>query len=267
MPQKVVTLQDVEAMRDVSPKRRRFSDHPVVYERTDGRFIVSTHFSSIDRLFEEETSIETIGGPYGPYRYLDDDQFLEALDWQSRRENLIFLRDMLDCSVALDFNLAEAGRYTELGLAEHNAKETRDAAALKLLSDRCSKVAMDLSLYKNSEVICAVPPSPGKDWDLPTQIVAQVAKQTGLNDISSSVAFKKPKKSVKTLSLADKWGALEDGSLCLTKDVKGKKVILLDDKYQSGTTAQFVAAKLYDAGAAEISGLFCIKTWRDTDNT
>jgi predicted amidophosphoribosyltransferase len=41
---------------------------------------------------------------------------------------------------------------------------------------------------------------------------------------------------------------------------------LIDDKYQSGTTAQFVASHLYQAGAAEVCGLFCIKTWRDTDN-
>lgn len=69
------------------------------------------------------------------------------------------------------------------------------------------------------------------------------------------------------MALDEKWKALENASLKASEKFKGKKVILLDDKYQSGTTAQFVASRLYEAGAAEVHGLFCVKTWRDTDNT
>ena len=72
---------------------------------------------------------------------------------------------------------------------------------------------------------------------------------------------------MKALSLDKKWKALEAASLQVGKQVNRKKVILIDDKYQSGTTAQFVAAKLYEAGAQVVYGLFCVKTWRDTDNT
>jgi len=60
---------------------------------------------------------------------------------------------------------------------------------------------------------------------------------------------------------------LENAALKASAAFKGRKVILLDDKYQSGTTAQFVASQLYDAGASEVQGLFCVKTWRDTDYT
>lgn len=49
--------------------------------------------------------------------------------------------------------------------------------------------------------------------------------------------------------------------------VIGKRVILFDDKYQSGMTLQFVASKLLEAGATDVYGLCAVKTWRDTDNT
>jgi predicted amidophosphoribosyltransferase len=173
---------------------------------------------------------------------------------------------MLDCSVALDYNLKEAGVYTTLGLAEHNAKATRDKAAIKQLVDACRSVVGDLSFYKSCDLLCAVPPSPNKGWDLPTEIVGQLAKQRGTKNISSGVAFTAKKKNVKALSLADKWSALENGKLRVSANVKDKKIVLVDDKYQSGTTAQFVASKLYAAGAEKVYGLFCIKTWRDTDN-
>jgi predicted amidophosphoribosyltransferase len=72
---------------------------------------------------------------------------------------------------------------------------------------------------------------------------------------------------VKALSLEQKWAALGAAGLeAKRRLVAGKRVILLDDKYQSGTTAQFAAARLQEAGAQAVLGLACVKTWRDTDN-
>ena len=50
-------------------------------------------------------------------------------------------------------------------------------------------------------------------------------------------------------------------------NVKDKTVILIDDKYQSGITIQYIAMKLQQAGACEVYGLSFIKTLSDTDNT
>jgi predicted amidophosphoribosyltransferase len=47
---------------------------------------------------------------------------------------------------------------------------------------------------------------------------------------------------------------------------KAPSVILIDDKYQSGMTIQFVASRLYDAGTAKVYGLCAVKTLRDMDN-
>jgi predicted amidophosphoribosyltransferase len=136
----------------------------------------------------------------------------------------------------------------------------------KLLTNACVRAISAISFYRESNVICAVPPSPDKAWDLPTEIVNRLSERTGKPDISELVSFTVPKQSVKATSLKEKWAALEAGDLSVNNGILEKKIILVDDKYQSGTTAQFVASKLYGAGAEEVNGLFCIKTWRDTDN-
>jgi predicted amidophosphoribosyltransferase len=268
MVNKQITLHDVEGLRDVTPKRQRFSDFPIVNAKDNGEYVISTKFPSIDRLFEEETKINTRGGPYGPFQFISDPaEISTALAWQESRANLIFLRDMLECSIALDFNLREAGVYTELGQAEHNAKASHDGPAIELLSTKCAQAIQSLPWYHSCEAICAVPPSPEKEWDLPTAIAARVSQLTGIKNISDKVKFGNAKQSVKSVALCDKWACLEAGNLSVAGGISAKRIILLDDKYQSGTTAQFVASKLYNTAVDEIYGLFCVKTWRDTDNS
>jgi hypothetical protein len=270
MPQKIITLQDVEKIRLLAPKRCRFLDNPIVKDRPNGTYAVSTKFPSLDRMFEAETGIATVGGRhgYGPYVYLSDKgQIEKALKWQEARRSLIFLRDMLDCSLALGFNLAEPGAYTRMGQAERQAKSTGDAAAVRYLTERCVSAVLNLGLYKECDSVCAVPPSAGKAWDLPEEITKYVAKKSQKKDISHLVRFHNAKQSVKNLALRDRWGALESARLIVNGNINGRKIILIDDKYQSGTTLQFVASKLFAAGASEVLGLSCVKTWRDTDNT
>lgn len=261
-------LEDVEKVRAMSPKRFRFSDNAAVRNHeARGHYVVGLKFPSLSRLFELETGISTLNGPYGPYKFLTDpDQIEAALAWQEKYRTLIFLRDNLDCSVALDLNLAAAAVYTELGQAEHDAKTSKDAVAIAKLCSQSASAIKRLSSYTDCDVVCAVPPSPDKEWDLPTEIAKRVSGIVGKADMSTQVKFKNKKQSVKTLALADKWKALKAADLAVSTNVNGKRVILLDDKYQSGTTAQFVASKLFEAGAKEVHGLFCVKTWRDTDN-
>jgi predicted amidophosphoribosyltransferase len=168
---------------------------------------------------------------------------------------LIFLRDALDCSLALDLNLREPGVYTEIGRAEHDAKVSADRQAINYLSERCLSVVTKLGLYKECTAVCAVPPSPDKVWDLPTEIVRQVAAKSQKVDISSATRFQKIKQRIKSVALPDRWGALEIAELEVSKGVRGHRIVLIDDKYQSGTTIQFVASKLFQAGATEVLGL------------
>lgn len=175
--------------------------------------------------------------------------------------------DNLDYSMALDLNLAAEGQYTDIGLAENRAKASRDEEYVRTLCAGLSKAIAQLPPYQAASAVCAVPPSPEKDWDLPTEIAKRISVVCGKENLSNAVKFAKKKDSVKALSLSEKWTSLEAVGLVVDpKAVESKTIILIDDKYQSGTTAQFVASKLYEAGAKSVMGLYCVKTWRDTDN-
>ncbi len=263
-----ISIKDVERLRTLTPRRKRMSDHPLIKDVNASQCKFGFQFESLGRLFALETGIATKSGPYGPFCDLrSQDQIRRAVEWQEARKNYIFLRDMLDCSIALDFNFVEAGGpYTETGQAEHDAKTGRSPLAVRALTQKCREAIIDIAYFKGADSICAVPPSPDKDWDLPTQIVARLVTTTGKDNVSSYLRFTSAKPSVKAVSLPEKWKALEAGGLRVDERIAGRRLILVDDKYQSGTTAQFVASKLLESGASEVYGLFCLKTLRDTDN-
>lgn len=262
------TFADVERMRGESPRRRQFAESSSDLN-PNGSFTLGFKFRFVAELFEHETDLRTRTGPYGPWaNFTDTDEIQLAREWKSRRDRLVFLHDNLDYSIALDFNFAAEGEYTPLGLAEHRAKEEQHAASLDVLCGALLAAIGDLPAYQAANALCAVPPSQGKTWDLPTEIVKRIAPVCGKQDLSNAVAFTNKKQSLKALSLEDKWASLEaSGFQADPKSVKEATIILIDDKYQSGTTAQFVACKLYEAGAKSVMGLYCVKTWRDTDNT
>ncbi|MBF0334071.1 MAG: nickel-dependent hydrogenase large subunit, partial [Alphaproteobacteria bacterium] len=65
----------------------------------------------------------------------------------------------------------------------------------------------------------------------------------------------------------DAIGPYEAAGLTMVPSLTGAPaVILIDDKYQSGVTLQYVASRLYQAGARRVYGLCAVKTMRDTDN-
>jgi hypothetical protein len=263
---KKITVSAVENIRNLSPRRCRFSENSPTRTLEDGTCFVSIRFPSLVRLFKRDTNIGLHNGKYSYYRKISDPREINTIrQWQNKHQRYIFLRDTLDCSVALDYNFADRGRYTDLGLAEYNAKDVRHKPSIDILAKACVRAISDISIYRDADVVCAVPPSPEKEWDLPTEIVRIVSEKTGKPNISAWIQFRATKKSIKGTPLVQKWSTLEAGEP-LVQHIPGYNIILIDDKYQSGMTAQFVASKLYQAGAEEVNGLFCIKTWRDTDN-
>ena len=47
---------------------------------------------------------------------------------------------------------------------------------------------------------------------------------------------------------------------------KGKRVLIVDDLYQSGASINAFAMKLQEVGAKELVAISCEKTCRNTDN-
>jgi hypothetical protein len=151
------------------------------------------------------------------------------MEWQERYKTYIFLRDSLDLSAALDYNFQSRGVYTDLGLAEYNAKNAHHRPSVNALATACIRAIAVITAYKECDAICAVPPSPDKDWDLPTEIVKIVSEKTGKPDISTCIVFRAVKKNIKATSLQEKWAALEAADLVADRRVGGKKIMLLVD--------------------------------------
>jgi adenine/guanine phosphoribosyltransferase-like PRPP-binding protein len=263
-----ITLERWRAAQAQSPRRRRFSDNPVVTKRADGTWKFGAPFhESIVPLFTEETGITPRAAMYGPFCLLESVADRSAArDWQEKRQGLIFLRDLSDISLAIDFNLSSPGVYTRLGQLEHDAKVRRDQAAIKRLCTYVPEQVAGLGLYREADAVVAMPSSPDKEFVLPRLIAAAIAKRLGIVDLSSRFNFARKKPELKTLEMNERWQALEQAGLSIDFDVSGKRLILIDDKYQSGTSSTFAARILYQAGAECVYSLACVKTWRDSDN-
>lgn len=81
-------------------------------------------------------------------------------------------------------------------------------------------------------------------------------------DISSAVEWKSKTESLKNADGTDKLKILKQSGFSITDgtDINGKDIVLVDDLYMSGTTLQYVAMKLKEAGARKVYGLCFVKS-------
>ncbi|KAA6205504.1 MAG: hypothetical protein DU429_06575 [Candidatus Tokpelaia sp.] len=249
------------------PRRRCFAQNSGLNK---AKKIFSVPILSAKLIFEKDTGIKLFFKPeYGNYwrRCLTDDEIRQIELWEQQNRRLVFLRDCLSLSVALDFNfVSKAGNYTVIGQWEHDAKTQQDNVAITELAKETAQVIQNLPFYKDADYVCAVPPAPHKGFDLPSSVVAQVSCGIGKSDITSEFHFGGDKAPVKDAGLAQKWDIWENAVLSFKKNINGKTVVLVDNKYQAGVTLQYIAMKLQRAGAHEVYGLCFVKTWGDQDN-
>ena len=203
------------------------------------------------------------------WRSIDsEDEFKKITKWVENQGERVFMRDCLYTSIALSFNFTNPNsNRTKIGELEYKAKQKHDTTAVEELATHCISTILDIPLYNNADLICAVPPAPNKNFDVPSQSVSLVSSHLKKDDITKYFKFGYQKKSVTSASLNDKWDALDSACLSFNGvDITNKNIILIDDKYQSGTTIQYIAMKLQESGACQVYGLSIVKTLRDTDN-
>ena len=197
---------------------------------------------------------------------ISETEFDEIHNWVDRQGERVFLRDCLYTSIALSHNFYDDEKRTEVGQLEYLAKQRQDPHSVNELAKCCANLIKDISIYKKADMICAIPPKPGKCFDLPSRIASIVSGMVSKEDITDKFLFDAEKGDIKSKSMDEKWNAWSDAAVKFSGDLTDKKIILIDDKYQSGTTIQFVAMKLQEAGAHHVLGLSIVKTMRDTDN-
>jgi hypothetical protein len=271
-----ISRDSVESIRrDRPPHRvsfaRTHSDQP---KRSTGGYIGKFElpfFETVGRLFCRDTNLELHRSKYGGWwRSIKDEmEFGVIQNWVQRQGNRVFMRDCLSMSVAMDFNISESrSEHTWLGALESRCKTTRDDAAINELIDEVCNTILDMSEFRTTKLIAAVPPVPGKVHDLPSCLAAGAAGKLGLTDLTAAFSYAGQKGSIKATKVDEKWNELEKGGLSFQPSLRDwPPVILIDDKYQSGITIQYVASRLRAAGAGEIYGLYVVKTLRDSDNS
>lgn len=272
LPRKPIDSAAFEGLADQRPRRVCFgSTHANALKRSEGKFpfILTLPFrDTIGPLLGEDLALGLYPSKFDTRvwcGFASEEETAPLRSWIGKHKGEIFIRDLLDLSTALGLNMDENG-YTPLGDLEHQAKYEESKPAIRMLSEGIAGFINHHSLYGLAEVICAVPPRPTKTFDLPTELARQVSERVEMPVVQSG-QWANAKPHMKEVAACAKWDALEQAGLSFDPaEVAGKKVVLLDDLYQSGATMNFVAGKLKEAGATRIFGLSVVKSRRDTDN-
>ena len=196
------------------------------------------------------------------YQKLSKEQLEKVKDFKETYSDVVFLRDLLDVSIALSLNFESGGDvHTPIGQLEKDAKYYNDEEAVKKLASVVDDFIAKTPLYAKAELICAVPPTRAGDKNLPTRIIEKMTLFKGKN-FSNNIVWTAKTESLKNADGADKLEILKHSGLEITNGVnlQGQDIVLLDDLYQSGITLQYVAMKLKEAGAGKVYGLCLVKS-------
>lgn len=119
--------------------------------------------------------------------------------------------------------------------------------------------------FGHVDYISAVPSE--KEYDLPRALADGVATQLAHPNITPNFEFTDTKASGRKLAVSQKRGNWNRSGIVYSgPQLKNKKILLLDDNYQSGTTMRYISGIMNNHGAMAVFGLTMTKTWSDTDN-
>ena len=206
----------------------------------------------------------------------DQEAPAEAVEWIEKVGHPVAMKDFLAISFALDYD-REGGNpkkpQTEIGALRGLAKPYGGSApsakprkAADSLAEHCVNLLNTMSCYSSADCIVAIPPSdPSKSFNLPRYLAECIAEEWGRENLTEHV-IGKPRNSIKGLALAQKLDTLLGTIEVEDRVFTNRRVLLLDDLYQSGTSMNYCGLLLLQAGAKKIFGLACEKTCRNDDN-
>lgn len=209
----------------------------------------------------EETPVHMRINKNGNYfAILDESQKKEVETLLNGMRPIVFLRDFLDCSIALSMNMSSPGIRTVAGELEYRMKYEGCEESRQKLMAVIHYLVEHIPLYSKADTVCCVPSRSG----IMLPFAQELASELGMDNISGNINWKNNLgRSSKNCDSAE-----EKLNLCVERDIEiadismfdGKRILLLDDLYQSGVSMQFTAMKLYEAGAKEIYGLSIVKS-------
>jgi len=268
-----ITLVGFQALRKKEPKRICFgSTHKgALKDNPNGHsagFFNVPFIETIGALFPLRLFENTRGQYGGYYRTVtDSSEYSEIRAWISENSDVVFIRSLFNTAVAACEHYVSPDRRSKIGELEHTAKYEGNSAAKRQLVGILLEIYKRMHGSRKIDGILSVPPSVAGKQSLPNYLAAALAPLTGVPDLTDQLNWNGPKGSIKELGVDAKWGALEQVGMTVGEGVTGKNLLLVDDMYQSGATAHFVASQLRNAGANELHLLAVSKGRRDTDNT
>lgn len=264
--------QFLDMLRDGDSHRKQFSSHSGVQKDKASPTFSVPFDSGLVGHFTNKTGYRlTWNEKFGQhYCFLRSGADIEAVEaWETAQGTRVFLRSLMDSSVALDVNFVDnkSGEKTWFGTLEEAAKYHGDRDAIEACAAAMCELINDVEHLRAADVICAVPAMATKGFDAPREIASRLSQMTGKQDITGNARLTAKAKSAKDCSVEEKWDVWAAAEIELDRPaLAGKKVILIDDKYQSGVTMHVVAARLKSGGADEVHGVSVVKTLRDIDN-
>jgi predicted amidophosphoribosyltransferase len=268
-----ITLENFLALRQKSPKRVCFGSvhNNALKSNTSGQaagFFNVPFSETISNVFPWKL-YPNKNGQYGGYfrTVTDGSEFAEIEAWIRDRTDLVLIRSLFKTAVASCEHYTASNIRSSIGELEHSAKYGGSIAARSQLVGVMKRAFDRIHQVPTLDAVVSVPPSTPGNQSLPNFLASRLAEEVKLPDLTTSLRWNGAKGEIKGLAVDAKWGALEKVGLTIGDEVKGKNLILLDDMYQSGATAHYVASRLRAAGAKDLHLLAVSKGKRDTDNT
>lgn len=268
-PKHVITKENIFSTFKLEPKRICFRTvHKSALKKTGFKSgppnaLYIPFKNTIKMIFDSCTGLNICQIKSGKYwcPANNDKELIKIKYFIEQYNNIVFLRDELEISCAIcEYCFFEDGiqHCTEIGSLEKIAKAEGNKDAIDTLSKNVIKFVINTPYYKDANYICGIPSSK----NLPATIAELVAQDIlELTNISNNIRFKNEKSEVKNKKdINERWDILEAAELQVKVNIKKKKIILLDDMYQTGITMQYIAMKLLEEGAASVYGLSLVKS-------
>lgn len=236
---------------------------------------------------------------YAFFTDLEDNEIKKIEYFISSYEKIVLLNKCKnienDFDEELDFNLALNWNANSPEELSRNLR-TKEGEAIYILKNKDNEeksvISNKINYITNEilEKICIlpipksnftynlsyIPPKPGRSKYLPYIIVKEVASKAlsilNLDKtepiIESKLLIDKPLfKDLNWKKKVPSWNhIIELDGIQLLSSVEEKNIIIIDDLYQSGATMWSYAKYLKSQGAANVIGISCVKTLRDSDN-
>lgn len=167
-----------------------------------------------------------------------------------------------DVGWALGFHSRYSGDQwsrSRVGALAHRLKYRRDRSVLKPLVEMITALMSEHRELADVDAIVPAPPSAPREFDHVRELADALGAGLGIPVRTLVVRARETEPQKEMRSLVQKKANVA-GAFGVTEDARGKRILLVDDFYDSGATLEEMSRVLHRAGAARIAVLTLTRT-------